>query len=342
MAGTPADGSIRRHSHRRGCRIPAITVAMTTARRSAPTAWRMKATRAAPGMGTAADLQGVYHGSDYGGDHHSTAAGVNGTEHTGYYGTTTTSNGADHHQPATANYYGANCYNCGSGWSPAGAAAAGAAVGVVAGAAIGAAAAAPGVAYAPPPVVAYAPPPPFYATLPQGCVFGLCPIDTSAAVACGSRPPMARTASTIRSFPHRNARAAQRLCAPVGPHRGYWTWAFQAVFSAPGRCNGGSSLRSHSKIRSCHTPRTVRRRGSVEGPPGKIDPWNPELDRLSEFVTVLRFRYCGYGTFYRTSLKRNLRFDASGTWRESRSRCSLRFRVIAQFMPSPARFDKPG
>jgi hypothetical protein len=45
----------------------------------------------------------------------------------------------------------------------------------VAGAAIGAAAAAPGVAYAPPPVVAYAPPPPFYATLPQGCVFRILP-----------------------------------------------------------------------------------------------------------------------------------------------------------------------
>jgi hypothetical protein len=42
---------------------------------------------------------------------------------------------AGYHPPTTVDYYGSRCYNCG-GWSTAGAAAAGAAVGMVAGAAI--------------------------------------------------------------------------------------------------------------------------------------------------------------------------------------------------------------
>ena len=105
--------------------------------------------------GTAADSQGVYHASDYGGYYHGTAVGPNGAVHTGYNGTTTTAYGAYYHQPATVNYYGTNCYNCGSGW---GAAAADTAVGVAAGAALGATAAAAAA-------------PAYYAVLPAGCFY---------------------------------------------------------------------------------------------------------------------------------------------------------------------------
>jgi hypothetical protein len=82
-------------------------------------------------------------------------AGV-GTAHTNVYGGTTARGyygGAVHvtpyggaayrppdryygyHPPTTVNYYGAHCYDCGSGWATAGAAVAGAAVGAAAGAA---------------------------------------------------------------------------------------------------------------------------------------------------------------------------------------------------------------
>jgi hypothetical protein len=50
----------------------------------------------------------------------------------GYYG---------YHPPTTVNYYGAHCYDCGSGWATAGAAVAGAAVGAVAAASASSAAA---------------------------------------------------------------------------------------------------------------------------------------------------------------------------------------------------------
>jgi hypothetical protein len=62
----------------------------------------------------------------YGGAVHTTPYGATAyrpPDH--YYG---------YHPPTTASYYGAHCYNCGSGWATAGAAMAGAAVGGAAGA----------------------------------------------------------------------------------------------------------------------------------------------------------------------------------------------------------------
>ena len=76
-----------------------------------------------------------------------------------------------YHPPTTVNYYGSGCYNCG-GWSTAGAAAAGAVVGLAAGAAVASAnndnaysaGYAAGSASAPTyPINS------IYATLPRGC-----------------------------------------------------------------------------------------------------------------------------------------------------------------------------
>ncbi len=70
------------------------------------------------------------------------AYGVSHTTYTTAHGTTayhSTYSGAavypGYHPPTTVNYYGSSCYNCG-GWSSAGAAAAGVALGAAAGAAI--------------------------------------------------------------------------------------------------------------------------------------------------------------------------------------------------------------
>jgi hypothetical protein len=77
---------------------------------------------------TGSTSNGAYYGSS-----HTTYGTTTGTAyHSTYYGTTAY---PAYHPPTTVNYYGSSCYNCG-GWSAAGAAAAGLAVGVVAGAAI--------------------------------------------------------------------------------------------------------------------------------------------------------------------------------------------------------------
>ncbi len=124
--------------------------------------------------GTASGGEGSWHANGaYGG----TASGGGGYWHaTNSYGTTAYGGynryygGYDHyyggtystyHPPTVVNsYYGAGCFSCG-GWSTAGAAAAGAAVGIAAGAAIGAAAVA-----APDYVVGA-----IYPTLPDGCEY---------------------------------------------------------------------------------------------------------------------------------------------------------------------------
>jgi hypothetical protein len=140
------------------------------------------------GQGTSA--QNAYGGSAY----HATGSGytsytsASGTTayHSPYYGARYPA----YHPPTTVNAYGAGCYNCG-GWSTAGAAAAGAVVGVAAGAAIANAntAAATANAYnagvaagatsAAPLPVAYPAPRPvngtfamgaIYAALPAGCI----------------------------------------------------------------------------------------------------------------------------------------------------------------------------
>jgi hypothetical protein len=85
----------------------------------------------------------AYHSSAYSTTaYHTTTSGT-----TAYYGGAY----ATYHPPTTVNYYGSSCGNCG-GWSTAGAAAAGAAVGVVAGTT--------NTAYAMGAI---------YATLPTGC-----------------------------------------------------------------------------------------------------------------------------------------------------------------------------
>ena len=119
----------------------------------------------ASGGGGAWRAQGAYGGSAAGGRGAWSATGPAGTTayHTSGYATAaygTTAYGGYHyyggtyaayHPPTTVNYYGATCGTCG-GWSTAGAAAAGAAVGLVAGAAT--------TAYAMGAM---------YATLPNGC-----------------------------------------------------------------------------------------------------------------------------------------------------------------------------
>ena len=69
---------------------------------------------------------GAYGGTAYG-DAHWAGGAYYHAYHPAYYPV--------YHPPCTVNYYGSGCYNCG-GWSTAGAAAAGAAVGLVAGAAV--------------------------------------------------------------------------------------------------------------------------------------------------------------------------------------------------------------
>jgi hypothetical protein len=120
----------------------------------------------------------AYHATGSGYSTYTSASGAT-AYHTAYYGAAYPA----YHPPVTVNTYGSSCYNCG-GWSTAGAAAAGVAVGVVAGAAIASANNAAvasnsynagyvaGATTAPPPApvnTSFAPGG-VYAVLPAGCI----------------------------------------------------------------------------------------------------------------------------------------------------------------------------
>lgn len=82
----------------------------------------------ASGGGGSWHAEGAYGGAAYG--HGGSYVATTGYHHN-YYGAVYPA----YHPPTTVNYYGSGCYNCG-GWSTAGAAAAGAVVGLAAGAAV--------------------------------------------------------------------------------------------------------------------------------------------------------------------------------------------------------------
>jgi hypothetical protein len=130
---------------------------------------------------TGANGTTAYHSSAYS----TTAYHTSTTGTTAYYGGTY----AAYHPPTTVHYYGSSCSNCG-GWSTAGAAAAGAAVGMAAGAAVASAntAAATSSAYAAgysagATTTAYALDA-LYATLPAGCAIS--PVASTTYYHCGT------------------------------------------------------------------------------------------------------------------------------------------------------------
>jgi len=127
----------------------------------------------ASGGGGSWSAEGGHGGSASGGGGSWSASSSSGgtAYHSAYYG----AHYSTYHPPTTVNYYGSSCGSCG-GWHTAGAAAAGAAIGVVAGAAVASAHtnAAASNAYASGYVAGSAANPTYamgaiYATLPPGC-----------------------------------------------------------------------------------------------------------------------------------------------------------------------------